>query len=1033
MMSAVVAVIVSTVIVSPASPVVSTVTADVSGADRPGVRSADTAITVKETAGVGATDHPVQVVIPVAEGERQNLDGLRVEDAAGGGVPAQFSVLNRYWGRDNSIRHILATFQADVGPYTGPGTGTAQYRLTTGSNPAPSSPVSVSSTSAAVTMTTGSTAVTIARNPVTVTTPDGQLVPVFRDADNVVRPTFDRSDVTIEVEEAGPVRARVKLSAPTLTLGDGSIRHGWAMRLTLGAGASVLEVETQLRNAALDSVLSGPLYFQSFELQLDTTGSAATVSRRAEPTATASVPPIGAVTSGTAGVGTPRFAQTWPNGVANRAGGLLVAELFPSWSENQVLAEQSFDLYNDPLAANGTGLYWLEDMQAVIKTTVIDFAATDQAAINRSLALAEHPPVAVLPLDRYRSARATLDLGGAMAADLQRPTDPDTSRTVDYPYRTVSSWISPAGGTFFTGWDEFLHDPQRKRDPRTAGGWPSYHGDFIVTGNPADYFIALDRARGELNVANQWLPGYDYDQDQATLGLTENPYAGPSWRRFDGHNNPQLRFPYRSGTFQDGKPRDDQHGWFYHVEIAYWLTADPWIKDWYEFVAEFRQVRLAQGDPFPDYSARAVGHALSHAMQAYRVTGDPDLLADFADFVDDHVATQLHPVTGAYVPQPDQNLWPQAQSDSWQSGYLLRAIISYLEELPGGAVQSRDPVAFDVIETVVGWNVAIGNFSFRIPSAQTTPASSDGAGLTMVDPQIWYANVAGDAAAADHVLDYLDGGIGGGGPYGDFDGWGGTFEGRLELADPAAVTCGGLPVTVDLAAGESPTNGPDVIVGTGAGEIITGLGGDDVICAGGGADQVTGGDGDDVIYGEGGGDTLAGNAGNDVIYGGPGADIAFGGSGADELWGGDDGDRVGGGGDVDTVRGEAGADRVNGGSGDDLLVSGGDGADNVTGGGGNDGEVRGGPGADLVGGNGGRDVLYGDGGADVIFGGPGNDIGWGGPGNDLVNGGKGVDELNGEDGDDELNGGKNAPDVCNTGPEDTPGGDQAGPTCEIVT
>ena len=46
--------------------------------------------------------------------------------------------------------------------------------------------------------------------------------------------------------------------------------------------------------------------------------------------------------------------------------------------------------------------------------------------------------------------------------------------------------------------------------------------------------------------------------------------------------------------------------------------------------------------------------------------------------------------------------------------------------------------------------------------------------------------------------------------------------------------CSGAAVTVDLALGELPTEGDDVIQGTDGDDVINGLGGNDIICGEGG-------------------------------------------------------------------------------------------------------------------------------------------------------------------------------------------------------
>lgn len=84
--------------------------------------------------------------------------------------------------------------------------------------------------------------------------------------------------------------------------------------------------------------------------------------------------------------------------------------------------------------------------------------------------------------------------------------------------------------------------------------------------------------------------------------------------------------------------------------------------------------------------------------------------------------------------------------------------------------------------------------------------------------------------------------------------------------------CQGRRVTVDLAAGERPTSGDDVILGTSRSELVRAGRGHDTVCAGGGADRVQGGPGDDLLVGGAGRDRLVGGAGRDRLVGGPGRD-----------------------------------------------------------------------------------------------------------------------------------------------------------------
>ena len=99
-----------------------------------------------------------------------------------------------------------------------------------------------------------------------------------------------------------------------------------------------------------------------------------------------------------------------------------------------------------------------------------------------------------------------------------------------------------------------------------------------------------------------------------------------------------------------------------------------------------------------------------------------------------------------------------------------------------------------------------------------------------------------------------------------------TTSTTTTVPEPPELTCAGLVVTVDLAAGQSPTAGDDVILGTPNGDTIDGLEGNDVICGEGGDDIINGGPGDDTITGGGGNDVLNGDAGNDTLTGGASVD-----------------------------------------------------------------------------------------------------------------------------------------------------------------
>ncbi|MDH4170003.1 MAG: PQQ-dependent sugar dehydrogenase [Acidimicrobiia bacterium] len=252
---------------------------------------------------------------------------------------------------------------------------------------------------------------------------------------------------------------------------------------------------------------------------------------------------------------------------------------------------------------------------------------------------------------------------------------------------------------------------------------------------------------------------------------------------------------------------------------------------------------------------------------------------------------------------------------------------------------------------------------------------------------------------------------------------------RYTNTGPCLADCMGIPATVVIANGDTPTGGDDVIVGTTDPDTILAGDGDDLVCGGGGGDTINGGlgadtvyaeDGDDIVYGQDGDDQLHGGTGNDTLLGFGGNDIAWGDAGDDVLNGGVGDDVLFGHGGQDQLFGQAGVDVLLGGADDDLItgsddpdwILGEDGDDVLNGGAGNDG-ITGGSGDDVIYGGAGDDRapflntsgLVGDGGADLIFGQLGADIVRGGPGNDRLWGNEEPDTVFGGSGDDTINGG----------------------------
>ncbi len=237
---------------------------------------------------------------------------------------------------------------------------------------------------------------------------------------------------------------------------------------------------------------------------------------------------------------------------------------------------------------------------------------------------------------------------------------------------------------------------------------------------------------------------------------------------------------------------------------------------------------------------------------------------------------------------------------------------------------------------------------------------------------------------------------------------------------PSQTTCNGQDVTVNLALGQQPTDGNDIILGTNASETIAAGAGNDTICALDGSDTIVGGLGNDIIDGGDGINTVSyANAPNGVTVtlGAPGAQATGEGSDTltsvtnligsahdDVLTGDGSANGISGLAGNDTIVGSFGDDDLDGGSGNDTL-NGGTGRNSAnyrgatsavtvslataaaqnTGGAGIDtlisiSDLSGGAFDDRLTGNSTDNVLLGFAGNDTLEGGPGTDTLEGGPG-----------------------------------------------------
>jgi len=802
----------------------------------PGKPQSGIVVTVKDASGLGAVGYPVQAVVPLTYGEYQDTSKFSVVDGQGHPVPAQFEVLNRWWARDKSLRHVVAHFRASVAA-----NAASSYAIRTreSAGPAPAKPVAVSQSGDVTTVDTGVLRFTVRRRGFNlfdevwldadgngvyvagerIVAPNSDGGPVFlgRRSGDVQRASA-RSDIKVKVEEVGPMRAVLRVSGLTNYQGANHHTHGFAVRIYAYAGASYVKVDYQLQNSAKNSYLSAPLYFEDVSLNVKPTLSGPTVrlatgassvwegspstgrylfqsshkdaavrSTSDDAVLLAGANPAGVASCGWADVSDAErgvfvtirhMAEMWPNGIEVESDGNVAVRLWPRWSS------QFFDR-----KLNDTGLYWLEDMQHVYKECLLYFhgPATSNGELERMAWNFQYHPVPFVEVAQFARTGVTLDFGGILPVSepVRDPWLPaeDTKRLLFEPEWMKKQFTDPANWNYRFGWPNFMSNPGR-RVANQAGGLPETSARPLVTERVDAWLTAEGRVIGELNCRGQWMAEYEHDEDFARLKLSQDPYGGRSWRTgYEGTDLP-LDSPHIAGTgFGQWYTRDNAHGWFYHVEEFYYLSANLWIRDWYEFIKEFRQGERSA--PGPNWSSlsetgweqtRGEGHQISNGMQAFRVTGDMDLIEHFRKRLDNLDAhRQLR--TGAFA------AFRQGEAPGvFPMAYFARGLINVLTEVGLHDREIHDRT-FNMLWGAIEWNHYAAKFAYYIDVLRQRDKPSAGSSMVMPDPQAWFALRFGQPQYMSTVEDYLDGGMNGGsGYYPDLsrlEAWKGDSYGRV--------------------------------------------------------------------------------------------------------------------------------------------------------------------------------------------------------------------------------------------------------------
>lgn len=758
----------------------------------------DLSFEVKECAGVGATSWPVLVVVPLEEGQYQDTSSFRVTQADGTtNVLAQIEVLNRWWGKDNSIRHLRVQFMATVSAYSGGiSTGKTTYRIKDDGANGLTGNLSVTDGVNSVDVDTGVISFSIPK-------PGFEIEDVYLGATKVIESgkcfitdRFDtvmdssaRTDTTTVVEETGPIRTVIRIEGPTEYVDTSSeFTPGFGVRIYAWNDLPYIGVEYQIRNSDHTVQYSWPFYFKSLDIQYtlptDATSrnvrialddSVTTTTESDTPNVRQTFDDTAALFEGGVSVDTGTHAngfmdisdsaegigvtaymrymwEMWPNGFAADNSDHLTVELFPDWSKQWVQLKN--DALGDPPNFTSTDYYWIDDMCHVCKKMMLhihDGTATDSQLVNIGKTF-QNGPVPVIDTSWYRSTAVTIDLDGLF------PYDAGITERND---RIFDSYISfeldhTLAHEYNFGWNNFYMDVFRKHDSRNAGGWPYGFDKFFASGDPADYREAEQFAYGDLNVRPIWLSReYIHATHYASLELTDAPYGGKSWRAYPYAYAPYLDANPLANTLSGiSEKRDNQHGWFYHMYETYYMTGDYWILDWYQFLMEFRRAHLLALETFMDGTSRGRAHPFAATSHGYQLLGKSHYLSDADSFIDWLKARQIrHGVTLDLINGDKEHLH--------FAGYLSRAIMTYMREIP---VKSDEYAkAFNLVYGIVMYNVHIGNFAGLTNAIEPNVAQSSYQGTGLADPQAWMYWKTGHTPIKDHLFAYKDNpGINGG-------------------------------------------------------------------------------------------------------------------------------------------------------------------------------------------------------------------------------------------------------------------------------
>ena len=251
-------------------------------------------LTVEESAGVAREAEPVSGGVPLPHGLVKDAAQVKLLDAAGKEVPAQFSAINR-WGDDGSIMWLLVQSSATV-----PAKGTTTFILVPGPAAAARNLLKVNDGPDAVTIDTGKAKFVVSKRrfnlidaawldangdgkysddeQVVVSDPRGGSVLTLA-ADGGVYSSAAGAPKDVVIEETGPERATVLvrgLHLPESGKGTLPYLYGYVVRIRAYAGQPYIRVSYTLSDESFPAIGTPVCKDAAVGIGVKTTGDAKT-------------------------------------------------------------------------------------------------------------------------------------------------------------------------------------------------------------------------------------------------------------------------------------------------------------------------------------------------------------------------------------------------------------------------------------------------------------------------------------------------------------------------------------------------------------------------------------------------------------------------------------------------------------------------------------------------------------------------------------------------------------------------------------